>query len=394
VNSARNQVTARLSPPLFAIKKIANALVSAALVLSALALAACSSSVQKPKPADLPANPALMSVRAAWTARLGEVGFPLQAGIAGNTVVLAAADGSVVALDARTGADIWRASIGAPIAAGVGTDGKLAAVVSRANELVVLDTGREIWRQKLSAQVYTAPYVAGGRVFVLTADRAVSAYDGAGGRKLWTQQRPSEPLVLRQRGVMLAVGDTLVTGLSGRLAGLNPVNGSIRWEAPLASPRGTNDIERLVDLTGRVSRFGDVVCARAFQSAVGCVNAARGNVLWTRPANGADGVDGDERNVYGSEADGKIIAWRRSDGERAWVSDRLQYRNLSAPLSLGRAVVVADSTGLVHLLSREDGTPLTRLTTDNSGIGTDPVLVGDTLVVVTRGGTVYGFVPQ
>jgi outer membrane protein assembly factor BamB len=61
--------------------------------------------------------------------------------------------------------------------------------------------------------------VAGNRVFVLAADRSVSAFDGQSGRRLWSQQRPGEPLVLRQSGVLLAVGDTLVAGQGGRLVG-------------------------------------------------------------------------------------------------------------------------------------------------------------------------------
>ena len=200
--------------------------------------------------------------------------------------------------------------------------------------------------------------------------------------------------MLRQSGVMLAVGDTLVVGLSGRLAGLNAVSGAVRWEVPIASPRGTNDVERLVDLVGRVSRIGDVVCARAFQANVGCVNAGRGSLVWTKPANGAEGVHGDDRFIYGTEADGKVVAWRRTDGERAWMSDRLQYRSLSAPLSVGRSVVIGDNTGLLHLLSREDGSPLTRVTTDGTPIVGAPVLAGDTLVVVTKGGNVFGFTPE
>ena len=98
--------------------------------------------------------------------------------------------------------------------------------------------------------------------------------------------------------------------------------------------------------------------------------------------------------VFGTEADGKVLAWRRDNGERAWVSDRLRYRGLTAPLALGRSVVVGDSTGLVHLLSREDGTLLNRLTTDGSAIAAAPVVAGNTLVVVTRNGGVYGFVPE
>lgn len=350
--------------------------------------------VEKPKPAELPPNVALIAVRPAWTARIGEVSTPITVNVHGGTITLASSDGNVVAMDAATGRDLWRGSAGGPIAAGVGSDGTVAAVVTRANELVALVGGKEIWRQKLPAVAYTPPFVAGGRVFVLTADRSVSAFDGQNGHKLWTQTRPGEPLVLRQAGVMLAVGDTLVVGLSGRLVGMDPLTGGSRWEAPLASPRGINDVERLVDLVGGVSRIGDSICARAFQAAVGCADAARGTVVWTKPANGSEGVSGDDKLVYGTEADGRVIAWQRDNGERKWLSERLRYRNLTAPLALGRSVVIGDSTGLVHMLSREDGSPLNRLTTDGSQIMAAPVLAGNTLVVVTRNGGVFGFVPE
>lgn len=364
-----------------------------AIVLIAT-LAACSGGANKPKPAELPLVATLVAAKQSWSARIGEVNFPLDVHVSGNSVLVASGDGAVVALDAVSGRDLWRTSVGGPIAAGVGSDGKLASVVTKANEVVTLQDGRELWRHKLNALAYTAPFVAGGRVFVLAADRSVNAFDGQTGRKLWTQQRPSEPLVLRQSGVMLAVGDTLVVGLAGRLTGLNPSNGSIRWEAPIASPRGINDVERLVDLVGHVSRIGDTVCARAFQSSVGCVNAARGNLLWTKPANGMQGVHGDDRLVFGTEADGTVLAWRRSDGERAWTTDRLRYRNLTAPLLVGRSVAIGDASGFVHLLSREDGSLLNRLATDGSPVMAAPALAGNTLVAVTRNGGIYGFRPE
>lgn len=357
-------------------------------------LISCSSTPDQPKPAELAPNAGLLGVRLAWTAKVGVIDFPLDVKVNDGTVAVASSDGVVASLNARTGAELWRANVGSQIAAGVGSDGRFAAVVTRTNELVSLDGGREIWRQKLPAQAFTAPLVAGGRVFVLAADRSVTAFDGLSGRKLWAQQRPGESLVLRQAGVLLAVGDTLVAGLAGRLVGLSPSNGAIQWESPVASPRGTNDIERLVDLVGRVSRDGEVVCARAFQAAVGCVNAARGTLLWTKPAFGYVGVHGDDKQVYGVEGDGKIMAWRRIDGERAWVSEGLRYRKLTAPLVVGRSIAVGDETGLVHLLSREDGSPLTRVATDGSAVVAAPVLAAGALIAVTRGGGVFGFLPE
>ena len=368
-----------------------------ALAMLVAAVGGCSmfgSGPTKPQPAELQPVTALVAARQTWATRVGQVNFPLDTGVSGNSVAVASGDGTVALIDAQTGRDVWRLALNTPLAAGAGNDGKVVAVVTKANEVVTLQDGRELWRQKLGAQAFTAPFVAGARVFVLAADRSVNAFDGQTGRKLWTQQRPNEPLILRQSGVMLAVGDTLVVGLAGRLAGLNPSTGSIRWEAPIATPRGINDVERLVDLVGHVSRQGDVVCARAFQASVGCVNAARGNLLWAKPANGVQGLDGDDRFVFGTEADGNVIAWRRTDGERAWTTDRLRYRGLTAPVVVGRSIAIGDFTGYLHLLSREDGSLLNRLPTDGTAIAATPVLVGNTLVAVTQGGGVYGFQPQ
>ena len=360
-----------------------------------VALVACAGGPDKPKPTELGPNAALLSIRQAWTSRIGTVDFALDLKVDGAAITLASSDGSVVALDANTGQDLWRGPAGGALDAGAGGDGRYAAVVTRGSELVVLDRGRELWRERLTAATYTTPLVAGARVFVLGADRSVIAFDGLSGRRIWTYSRPGEQLLaLRQSGVLLAVGDTLVAGISGRLVGLNPQNGNVRWESAIANPRGTNDVERLVDLVGRVSRQGDNVCARAFQASVGCVNAARGNLLWTKPAVGSTGVHGDANALFGTESDGKVLAWRRSDGERLWLSERLKFRQLTAPLVLGRSVAIGDGQGFVHFLAKEDGALLARVPTDGSAIAAAPVLAAGTLVVVTRNGGIFGFRPE
>ena len=366
-----------------------------AAVIAAFALQACSSSGDKPKPAELPPNAALLGVAQAWSASIGAVNMPLTVPVAGDRVAVSSSDGAVSVLNASTGREFWRASAGEALTAGVGSDGQTAAVVSRSNHVIVLRDGKVLWRKRMNAQVYTAPLVAGARVFVLAADRSVHAFDGDSGARLWALQRPQgEPLVLRHSGLLMAVGDTLVVGISGRMVGINPLNGSVRWEVPIATPRGGNDIERLVELVAGVSREGNVICARAFQAAVGCVDVSRGALLWSQPSTGVSGISGDDRFVFGVESDGKIIAWNRNNGDRMWVSERLRFRGLSAPLAVGRSVVVGDQAGLLHLLSVENGTPLNRLPTDGSPIVTAPVLADNTLIAVTRNGGIFGFKPE
>jgi len=367
---------------------------AAAISLLIAALAACSGT-PRPKPVPLAPSVAVLGVKQAWSFKIPAVEFPLSINVTGDQVAVAASDGTVVGFDARAGKELWRASAGAPLAAGVGSDGSLVAVVTKNSELVAIENGKVLWKQRLTAQTYTPPLVAGRRIFVQAADRTTSAWDGQSGRRLWAQQRQAEALVLKKPGVLMAVGDTLVTGVGGRLVGINPANGSSRWEVPIAAPRGTNDVERLVDLTGAVSRVGDNICARAYFANVGCVDAARGQLVWTKAAVGADGLGGDPSLVYGTEDNGTVIAWRRSDGEKAWSqADFLKNHVLTAPLAVGRALVIGDETGMLHVLSSVDGKPLNRLTPDGSPITVTPVFAGNTVVVVTRNGSVFGYRPE
>jgi outer membrane protein assembly factor BamB len=189
-------------------------------------------------------------------------------------------------------------------------------------------------------------------------------------------------------------GNTLLVGISGRLLALDPNTGRPLWEAPVATPRGVNEIERLVDLVGPLARRGDVVCARAFQAAVGCLDAERGAMGWTQPSDGASGLSMDADQVYGAARNGRVVAWAAADGQQRWAVDHLLHRGVTAPLAAGRSIIVGDAQGFVHLLSREDGSVLNRLTTDGSAILGGPALAGNTLIAVTRNGGVFGWRPE
>lgn len=364
------------------------------LLLAAAVLVGCAAS--KPKP--LPLEPLIPKIAGAvvWNKRIEKVEFPLTVAVNRGTFTLAGGDGTVLGLDADTGREIWRGSAGAKLGAGVGvaSDGRFAAVVTRDGELVTFEQGQVKWRKGLGTRVATAPLIAGERVFVLGVDRGVQAFDAIDGRKLWALQRTGDPLTLSQTGVLVAFKDTLVVGQGPRLAGLDPLRGTVRWEVPVGSPRGANEIERLADLVGPAIRVGDVLCARSFQAAVGCVNAERATLIWSKNVGGVDGVAGDAEFVFAADASDRLTAWKAGSGDVAWSSDKLQYRGLGAPLSVGKTVVFGDADGMVHWLSRETGEPQLRLTTDGSPIVGAPVVSGSTMLVVTRNGGLFAFRPQ
>jgi outer membrane assembly lipoprotein YfgL len=370
--------------------RLAAAMAALAVVFG---LGACSST-GKPDPTPLqPVVPAIAG-SLVWQAKLSGIGFPLTVAVRDDRFVAAGDDGTVLAIEAVTGLEAWRTNVGAPLSAGVGYDGRFAGVVTRDNELVVLDAGQERWRKRLPARVLTAPLVAGERVFVLRVDRVVQAFDVLDGRPLWTYQRPGEPLTLAQSGVVSALNNQLLVGQGPRLAALDPLRGGLQWESAIATPRGTNEVERLAELIGPPTRIGQAICARAFQSAVGCVDGSRGVLLWSRPSSGATALSGDAELLVGTDATGRVVAWRTPSGEVAWSNDSLLYRELSAPLLAGSILVVGDLEGQVHFLSRNDGSTQLRLPTDGTPVVGPPVLAGTTLLVTTRGGGLYAFRPQ
>ncbi len=354
-------------------------------------VAACSSAPEKPKPVPLAALTPTIGARVVWQQHVDGVKFPLSVAVSPGVFTVASDDGTVLALEADTGRELWRGSAGGKLGAGVGSDGRFASVITRDGELVTFEAGRLLWRKPLNMRVSTAPLVAGERVFVLGGDRSVMAFDAAEGTQLWRVQRPSDPLTLSQGGVIGAYKDTLVAGQGPKLAGFDPRNGDVRWEVTIGSPRGTNEVERLADLVAPAARVGELICVRSFQAAVGCVNAERQTAAWTKPVGGTDGVAADDQHVYGADASDRITAWKLSSGEVAWQSEKLLYHGLSAPLATGKLVVFGDSEGMVHFLSRDNGDALLRMTTDGTPVVAAPVNSGNTVMVVTRGGGLYGF---
>jgi outer membrane protein assembly factor BamB len=162
----------------------------------------------------------------------------------------------------------------------------------------------------------------------------------------------------------------------------------------VSAPRGTNEVERLADLVGPAARVGSSFCVRAFQNAVGCVDAERGALQWASNGGGIQAVAADSDFFFGADANDRIQARKRSNGELVWSTERYLNRGLSAPVSVGKTVVFGDYEGQVHFLSREAGAAQLLLPTDGSQVIAAPVLDGLTMLVATRDGGLFAFRPE
>ena len=364
-----------------------------ALVLLLPALAGCfGSSPTGPKPAELPELPQARAPRVLWAVAVGAAGaFAFQPALAGDSVVAAARDGTVVSFGIADGRERWRATLGAGLSGGVGADSRLAVVASDEGEVFALGAadGALRWRARVSSEVLAAPRVHGGLVLVRSADSRIFAFGAEDGKRRWAYQRAPTSLMVRTPAGITPQADSLYAGFSGgRLVALSLANGALRWEAAVAQPKGATELERVADVVGDPVAIGREVCAAAFQGRIACFDAQNGNQLWARDISSMTGASADARYAYVSDARGAVHALDRSNGRSLWKQDRLAHRQLTLPLPLDAQVAIADLEGYVHLLSRDSGAFVGRAATDGSAVRAAPQRLpgGGFLVQTARGG--------
>jgi len=104
--------------------------------------------------------------------------------------------------------------------------------------MVALDakTGSEIWSTETRTPLHSAPAVAGGRAFAVSDDNEIFAFDAATGQVLWTYQGIIETARMLTSPAPAVVDDVVLAPFaSGELVALRAQNGGVLWQDALSS---------------------------------------------------------------------------------------------------------------------------------------------------------------
>lgn len=360
------------------------------------AVAGCGGS-SGPKPAALPELASPREAKLLWSASIGDAQrFIFSPALVGETVYAAAREGAVAAFEAATGKEAWRADTGTRLSAGAGAGRATVAVATEEGEVIALDaqSGKERWRARVSSEVLAAPAVGSGLVVVRSVDSRVFAFDELDGKRRWVYQRsPSSLMVRTPAGITLDAETAYVGFAGGRLAAIALANGGVRWEAAVAQPKGSTELERVTDVVGEPALDGREVCVAAYQGRVACYETASGRQLWARELSSLTGVALDARYAYVSDDKGAVHALDRTNGRPLWKQERLSLRELSQPLPVGAAAVVGDFEGYVHFLARDSGAFVSRYATGQGAIRAAPLRLPNGFLVQTLNGGLFALGP-
>lgn len=332
---------------------------------------------------------------------------------ADGKVFLMDAEGRVVAVDARSGSQIWRTNTNPgdnkrdKLAFGGGmayADGKLY-VASGYREVMQMEaqTGAVGWRTKTVESIHGAPNVSGGRVFVISLDNTLLTFDTATGAASWTYQALSETARILSASSPAISGDTVVAAFgSGELVALRATNGNDLWNEALSRASRTSALSEIRDIPGRPVIYQGDVFAVSHSGVFAATDLRTGQARWTLPVVGVTAPWPAGDVVYVVSKTGDVICASRENGQIYWIRNlnegfkakkvggilgiggQRQTKPIwSGPLLAGDRLLIVGQTGQLVALNAKTGEVQTRL--DIKGGSTlSPIAMGDTVYIVTE----------
>lgn len=377
-------------------KRLLLAVLCAALLVQACSLGARRDKPEKPTELQPLQNAAKVSQL--WSARIGGDSEHLRLGLRpasdGTRVFAAAHDGTVNGFDLITGNRDWRVDSKLPLSAGPGYGEGLIVVGGAEGQVAAYEAvdGVRRWSASVAGEVLATPVIGRGFVIVRTVNGRLIALDATTGQVRWRYEQSMPRLSLRGIGRPAIGADRVVAGFdNGRLVALRLSDGTELWQVPLASQRGTTELERLADIDSNVIISGEEVYTAGFQSRAVLLNLMDGRAAWAEDLSSAGGIAIDWTGLYATGGDGVVVALDRRTGAQQWRQEALKYRGVTGPEAFGNAVVVGDFEGFLHWLSIEDGAITSRARAGKTRIVMPPLAVGERLFVQDESGTLYAF---
>ena len=351
-----------------------------------------------------------------WSADIG-LGASRKARIAAAPVV---ASGRVFTLDAgaqvvatsTAGETLWSADLTAGFDRGGGqSGGGLAAggdrlfVTTGYGEVVALEaaTGAVIWRQRVDAPVSGAPATDGQAVYVSGRDGSAWAIDAADGKVLW-QVAGTSGVAGYVGAAAPSVTDRAVIfpTAAGDLMAVLKIGGGTRiWQQSLAGRRLGRAFAFSPDVTGDAVIDGSVMYAGTAAGRTVAMSTSSGEPIWSagEGALGPVAVAGGSVFLVNDEAE--LVRLDAATGQVIWAQpmpyftqDKIKRRKgifaHYGPVLAGGRVLVVSSDGLLRAFDPVDGS-LTHTAELPGGAATQPAVAGGTLYVVGGNGQLHAF---
>jgi len=338
--------------------------------------------------------------------------------VAGGMVFALDAEAHVYAFNAQTGREVWSKDMTPPESAsgsgwlgitGASTDaskgfgggiafddGKLF-VASGFGQVRALDakTGADVWKADIGVPVHSAPVVDSGRIYIITQENELQALDEKDGHQLWTHNGIVESASILSSSSVAVSGEFVIAPYSsGEIYALRVENGSPAWSDMLSRTGSVTAMTALNDIAGRPVIDRDMVFAVSHAGRFAAINIRSGERVWSRNISGIQTpmVAGDFVVLVTTE--GQVMCLARADGRVKWIQQLPAYENpdsqsgpivWTGPLLVSNKLILVSSTGRAVALDPQTGAKLSD-TELSAGTLVQPVVAGGIMYMLTSDG--------
>jgi outer membrane protein assembly factor BamB len=277
---------------------------------------------------------------------------------------------------------------------GIAYDQGKIFVTSGFGTVIAMDaaTGRELWRHAMGMPIINAPVVSGGRVFFSTYDNHFYALAENDGRQLWDHQGVAEPAGMLVSSSAAVAGDMVVVPYtSGEVFALQAQNGQVNWSEVLSHTGQVTALSQIDDVAGRPVIDRDVVYAISQSGVMAAVNANSGQRMWARDIGGIQTPWAAGDYVYVLDNNDQVICLTRKEGRIRWIhqlpewsdpddkEDRIVW---AGPVLVSNRLIVTSSNGYAESISPYTGKLLGRVEIPGPTI-IAPVVANGTMYIYT-----------
>ena len=356
------------------------------------------------------------SISQAWSVSIGQgSGKAERIGdgpvVSGGRVYTMDTQSVVRAFDLRNGGTVWSSAVGqekgnsnALYGGGVAAsdDGTRIYATNGLGYVVALDakTGGQLWQVKPAGPLRGATTVDGDRVYVTTQDNQLFALKTADGSTEWSNAAALEIAGVFGSGSPASARGTIVAGFSsGELNAYRYENGRQVWQDALARTSISTGVASLSDIDADPVIADNMVFALGKGGRLVALDLFSGNRVWEANMSGASTpwVAGDY--VYAVSDAGQLVAFARNSGKIRWINQLPRWRNekkkegpifYAGPVMAGGRLFVAATSGVLVEVRPSDGTTLTQREL-RSPVRFAPVVASGTLLLLGEDGRLTAF---
>ena len=361
------------------------------------------------EPTPLVEFPAEADIERVWRASIGDgLGrkyLRLNPAVVADRVYAADAYGVVEARNRFDGRRLWRVQVDEPdsrafykfwdrrdpafLTGGVGVgDGRVLVGTTR-GEVIALDAadGRVLWRSPVSSEVLARPVADDDIVVVQTGDGRITLLEGSDGALRWSFDTQVPVLTLRGTAAPVLRDGLVYAGFAtGKIVAIRAEDGQPVWEQRVMLPEGRSELDRMVDVDSTPLVGRSFIFAVSYQGRIRAFRRSDGAPIWEQDASSFLDLAEGYGQVYVVSEDDVVRAIDQGDAVVVWEQEALRNRRLSSPLAFGNYVLVGDDEGYLHVIAQSDGRFVARRKIGGSGLRSGMIEADGTVYVLSNDG--------